>query len=60
MRAARGEAPAPLKSPIKAIKDAVEYNKAKQTAEQNAEMWAELDTYDGYTDDERKLIKKVN
>jgi len=60
MRAARGEAPAPLKSPIRAVKDAIEYNKSKQKAQENADMWAELDSYDGYTEEERKRIKKVN
>lgn len=59
MRAAKGVEPAPIRSPVRVIKDGIEAKAAEKAAKEQGEMWAQIEEYDGYTDAERKLLRKA-
>jgi hypothetical protein len=56
MQAAKGEIPKPINNPITAITNSVEASKAKKKVEAISDEWEEMSNYDGYTDEERKLV----
>jgi hypothetical protein len=46
----------PIKTPVAAIKDAVERKKMEQTVKDEAQFWRNIENNDGYTEQERIWI----
>ena len=57
MRAQKGIEPPQIKSPVKAVVDAVERIQNTRQAKEEENIFALLDSFDGYTDEERKRMK---
>jgi hypothetical protein len=57
MRSARGIEPKPIKTPIAMIKEAVKEHKEEKAAEEQAQIYDEFESYDGYTAQEKQWMK---
>ena len=58
MQSAKGVEPKPLKNPVTVVKEHKENRTAVQQAKQESEYWQNIESNDGYTDEERALINK--
>lgn len=58
MQAAKGAEPKPIKNPITVIKEKKENRLAEQQAKEEADLWQAIENNDGYTEEERALIRK--
>lgn len=56
IRAQKGIEPPPIRNPVKVVTDAIEQRENKKKAEEEANIFEMLDSFDGYTDEERKKI----
>jgi hypothetical protein len=54
----QGLTPEPIKGPIQAIREHREAKHIKEQMNKEAEEWREIDSYDGWTEEERKLIRE--
>lgn len=57
MRSAKGIVPKPIKPPVKAVKDAVQERKAEAEQNKIADVFAAIESNDGYTEQERQWVK---
>ena len=57
MRAQKGIEPPQIKSPVKALSDTIERIENKRQAKEEENIFAMLDNFDGYTDEERRKMK---
>lgn len=58
MIVSQGEVPEPIKGPIQAIIEHREAVHIQKEAEKVAEEWREMEEYDGWTEEEKKLNAK--
>jgi hypothetical protein len=58
MRSAKGIEPRPIENPVTAIKDHFEAKKEQKKAQELFDEWEEFENFDGYTEEERKLMNK--
>ena len=57
MRSAKGLEPKAIKTPVKAVKEAVEQNKIKKEVAEQESIYEAIERNDGYTEAEREWMR---
>ena len=60
MRASKGIEPPPIKSPVQIVRDIKERHEIKKEIEAIKSFEDEVNSHDGYTEEERQQVRAVN